>query len=171
MRPIRLALLVAAGAVLPALAQAADHQPMIAEIKSTEGHSLGTVTAVATDSGLTMLTLSLTGLPPGIHAVHIHETGLCTGPGFDSAGGHLAGDRQHGVMSPDGPHPGDLPNIHVPESGALEIEYFVSNLTPEMMADEDGSAFVIHDQPDDYVGQPSGNAGPRIGCGDFKPAG
>ena len=144
--------------------------PMIAEIKTAEGESRGTATAVATPSGLMLVTLELEGLPPGIHGAHVHQTGECTPPDFESAGGHLAGDKEHGVMAANGPHPGDLPNIHVPESGSLMVEYFVAGLTKEMIADEDGSAIIIHEQPDDYVGQPSGHAGPRLGCGSFAQA-
>ena len=147
-----------------------DAAPMIAEVKSPDGESLGTATATATPSGMMLVTLELEGVAPGIHGAHIHETGTCTPPDFDSAGGHLSGDKEHGVMSANGPHPGDLPNIHVPDSGALTVEYFVSGLTAEMLADEDGSALVLHEQPDDYVGQPSGHAGPRLGCGGFAAA-
>lgn len=145
--------------------------PMIAEIKTPEGQSAGTVTAVATPSGLTLLTLELTGLAPGIHGAHIHETGTCTPPDFESAGGHLTGDREHGVMVEAGPHAGDLPNIHVPETGNLTVEYFVPNLPQELMQDEDGSAFIVHEHPDDYVGQPTGHAGNRLACGVFATAG
>lgn len=167
--PIRLATALALLLSAPAFAQDSA-PPMIAAIRTAEGESLGTVTAAATPSGTMLLTLELEGIPPGIHGAHLHATGTCTPPDFDSAGGHLAGDREHGVMSPNGPHPGDLPNIHVPDTGVLTVEYFVPNLTPEMMADEDGTAFVIHEHPDDYIGQPAGHAGPRIGCGGFAPA-
>ncbi len=144
--------------------------PMIAEIKTAEGQSLGTATAVATPSGVMLVTLELQGVPAGVHGAHVHETGDCAPPDFESAGGHLAGDKEHGIMAANGPHPGDLPNIHVPESGALMVEHFAAGLTPDLMADEDGSAIIIHEQSDDYVGQPSGHAGGRIGCGTFAQA-
>ncbi|WP_103172809.1 superoxide dismutase family protein [Paracoccus sp. SY] len=156
---------------LPAAAQDAapsqDQASMIAEIKTAEGESLGTATVAATPSGMMLVTLELQGVPPGIHGAHIHETGECAPPDFESAGGHLAGDKEHGIMAENGPHPGDLPNIHVPDSGTLTVEYFAAGLTPELMNDDDGSAIIIHEQPDDYVGQPSGHAGGRIGCGTF----
>ena len=145
--------------------------PLIAELKTAEGESLGTATAVATPSGMMLVTLELEGLPPGIHGAHIHETGECSPPDFESAGGHLAGDKEHGVMSANGPHPGDLPNIHVPDSGALTVEHFVAGLTTELMMDDNGAAIIIHEQPDDYVGQPSGHAGGRVACGTFAQAG
>ena len=159
---------------LPAAAQDAapsqDQASMIAEIKTAEGESLGTATVAATPSGMMLVTLELQGVPPGIHGAHIHETGECAPPDFESAGGHLAGDKEHGIMAENGPHPGDLPNIHVPDSGTLMVEYFAAGLKPELMNDDDGSAIIIHEQPDDYVGQPSGHAGGRIGCGTFAQA-
>ena len=155
----------------PAAAPADEGQPaMIAEIKSAEGQSHGTATLSSTPSGRTLVTLDLTGLTPGIRGVHIHETGECAPPDFDSAGGHLAEGKDHGVMAETGPHPGDLPNLHVPEGGALMVEFFAAGLPPELLDDDDGSAIVIHEQPDDYVGQPAGNAGARIGCGTFAQA-
>lgn len=173
----RLSLFAAAFAslALPVFAQdaaapAAETAPLIAEIKTAEGDSVGMVTATETPSGLMLVTLELTGLPQGIHGVHIHETGTCTPPDFDSAGGHLAGDKDHGVMSANGPHPGDLPNIHVPETGNLTVEYFAADLTTDMMEDEDGSAIILHAHPDDYVGQPTGHAGARLSCGSFARA-
>ena len=143
---------------------------LIAQIAGPDGAALGSAVAAPTASGVMLLTLTLTGLPPGIHGAHIHDIGTCTGPDFDSAGGHLAGDRQHGVMTDGGAHPGDLPNLHVPDSGALQVQFFAPDLTPELMTDADGTALVIHDLPDDYTGQPSGNAGARIACGAFAVA-
>lgn len=175
-RPLCAAVLtVLTTTALPAIAQETPApQPqtaLVAEIKTAEGASVGMATATDTPSGLMLMTLELSGLPAGIHGVHIHETGTCTPPDFDSAGGHLAGDKDHGVMSANGPHPGDLPNIHVPEAGALTVEYFVSGLTTALMSDEDGSAIILHEHPDDYVGQPTGHAGGRLGCGSFAEAG
>lgn len=179
--PIRTLTLVAVLAAAPAFAQDAapdssaadptattENKPaLIAEIRSAEGESLGLATVTDTPAGMALVALELRGLPPGAHGAHIHETGSCTPPDFDSAGGHLAGDKDHGVMSENGPHPGDLPNIHVGASGELSVEYFVAGLTTGMMTDEDGAALVIHQQPDDYLSQPSGDAGSRLGCGSF----
>lgn len=175
--PLRYATAVALLSALPAMAQeapaasaSAGEAPLIAEIKSPEGESRGTATIVGTPSGMMLITLELTDVPAGIHGVHLHQTGECTPPDFESAGGHLADDKEHGVMSAGGPHPGDLPNVHVPDSGALTVEIFAANLTKDMLLDEDGSAIIVHDQPDDYIGQPAGHAGPRIGCGTLAQA-
>ena len=60
---------------------------------------------------------------PRPHALHIHAVGKCDPPGFESAGGHFnPAGRKHGYRNPDGPHPGDLPNLHVPLGGRLTVE-------------------------------------------------
>lgn len=130
-----------------------------------QGQPVGSVTLTALPRG-TLLHARLENLPPGVHAFHVHERGVCEPP-FDSAGGHFnPDDAAHGMLSPEGPHAGDLPNIHVPDSGRLEIEIFSGFLLTEtLLANPDGAAIVVHEGPDDYQSQPSGAAGGRIACG------
>jgi Cu-Zn family superoxide dismutase len=83
---------------------------------------------------------------------------------------------EHGVMAEGGPHPGDFPNVHVEENGVLQAEFFTDRLSMEeggenTLFDEDGSAVVIHADPDDYSSQPSGEAGDRLACGVVEQAG
>ncbi|CAM3269455.1 superoxide dismutase family protein [Paracoccus nototheniae] len=137
-----------------------------ASVQGAEGADHGTITVQPTPSGVSVVTLALTDLPPGVLGVHLHETGACEAPDYDSAGGHLALEGQeHGVLSEGGPHIGDMPNIHVPETGSVMIEYFVPDLTAEVLGDEDGTGFIIHAHADDYQGQPAGHAGGRVACG------
>ncbi|SDD62888.1 Cu/Zn superoxide dismutase [Paracoccus isoporae] len=134
-----------------------------ATISDAEGAQIGAVELSFSASGLAVVDISFTGVPAGEHAVHFHQTGMCEAP-FDSAGDHLAGDMDHGVMAQNGPHPGDMPNITVPDSGEISLTYFVPGLTEDLVADDDGTAFVIHEASDDYRSQPSGDAGGRLGC-------
>ena len=63
-------------------------------------------------------------------------------------------------------HVGDMPNIHVPASGELEIEVLNPRLKLDYsLFDADGAAIVIHEGPDDYMTDPAGAAGPRVACG------
>lgn len=145
----------------------AAQQALVARIAGPDGADMGEVHAIPTASGMMHLVIRLTGLPEGTHGVHIHETGACA-PDFGAAGGHLADGRAHGVRDAGGPHPGDLPNIHVPASGKVTVEYFAPLLTRDLMADADGSAFIVHDHADDYATQPTGDAGGRLACGVFN---
>ena len=117
-----------------------------------------------------LLQLSLKGVPAGEHAFHIHAVGKCEPPGFESAGGHFnPGNAHHGIMSGPG-HAGDMPNLHVPANGALDLEVLNAAITldkdkPNSVFHPGGTAFVIHAGKDDYLSDPAGNAGGRIICG------
>ena len=102
-----------------------------------------------------LLQLSLKGVPAGEHAFHIHAVGKCEPPGFDSAGGHFnPANAHHGMMSGPG-HAGDMPNLHVPASGALDLEVLNTSITlekdkPNSVFHPGGTAIVIHAGKDDY---------------------
>ncbi|MBM3605451.1 MAG: superoxide dismutase family protein [Alphaproteobacteria bacterium] len=175
--PALAAFLLSAGAAAAQDAEAMGHEAtgpdlsslggaFTAQVEAADGTSHGTVTVQPTPSGMAVVTLDLEALPAGVLAVHLHETGVCEGPDFESAGGHLALEgEEHGVLSENGPHIGDLPNLHVPDGGAIKVEHFVADLTPDILGDEDGTGFIIHAHADDYQGQPAGHAGGRVACG------
>src|SRR5690606_33779098 len=80
-------------------------QTASANMIDPEEKAVGTVTVKATPSGMLHVIIEMTDLPPGPHGFHIHETGQCTvEDGFESAGGHYAGDKEHGIESENGPH-------------------------------------------------------------------
>ncbi|WP_172960944.1 superoxide dismutase family protein [Oceaniglobus roseus] len=163
-RPVLAAALLAA---MPAVAQQQMTGGTTANVSGPDGIS-GTVTLYDTASGEVLVSIDLAGVPAGSHGVHIHETGDCSSDDFKSAGGHLAGDKEHGVRSGNGPHPGDLPNATVGDDGTLTVDYFKTGLDMESVMDDDGSAFIVHSGADDYESQPAGNAGDRIACGVFE---
>ena len=136
-----------------------------AEMMDAQGGSVGVVEIRQTPHGA-LLHARLENLPAGAHAFHVHSVGDCIPP-FKSAGGHFnPGGAKHGFDAADGMHAGDMPNIHVPESGRLEIEVLnVLLVLDETLFDDDGASIVIHEGPDDYVSDPSGDAGGRIACG------
>ncbi len=143
-----------------------------AVLKDAAGKEVGTATFSTTPNGA-LLDLNLTAAQPGVHAIHVHAVGKCEPPDFKSAGPHFNPDQtKHGIMSQEGPHAGDLPNIHVPADGKFEVEILdpVVTLSQESaLLDADGSSIVIHAGPDDYKTDPAGNAGDRIACGIITP--
>jgi len=149
-------------------AGAASAEDAMAYLKNAEGDSVGTVEFRSSPFG-TILHARLAFMPAGIHAFHVHETGECVPP-FTSAGGHFNPDTSdHGLMDADGRHAGDMPNIHVPASGMVNIEIFNDSVRlDDKLFDADGAAVVIHEGPDDYETNPAGAAGPRIACGVIK---
>jgi superoxide dismutase, Cu-Zn family len=154
---------------VPARAEdASNAQRASAVLKDASGKEVGRAVFTATPSG-TLLSLTLTAAQPGVHALHIHAVGKCEPPDFKSAGPHFNPDQtKHGIMNPEGPHAGDLPNIHVPADGKLEVEFLdpVVTLSQESaLFDTDGTSIVIHANADDYKTDPAGNSGDRIACG------
>jgi Cu-Zn family superoxide dismutase len=140
-----------------------------AVLVDAQGRGVGEARLQQTPSGV-LLRLDLKNATPGVHGLHIHEVGRCDGSSFESAGGHFSPDRRaHGFLNPRGPHAGDLPNIFVPVSTELSVEYVLRDVTLDAGArsllDANGSALVIHAGKDDYMSDPAGEAGDRLGCG------
>jgi superoxide dismutase, Cu-Zn family len=135
-----------------------------AELKDQKGQAVGTVTLTETPHGM-LVEGTLSNLPAGEHAIHIHETGKCEAP-FKTAGGHHNPEKKkHGILVAEGQHGGDLPNLNVGADGKVQFDFFAHGLSLKSLADQDGSAVVVHAGPDDYKSDPAGNAGDRIACG------
>lgn len=156
------------GAV-PALAA----ETATARLIDHSGKAIGVATFSEGPHGV-IIDFDLKGLPPGAHAVHIHSVGTCDdhGHGFTASAGHLnPHGRKHGLLNPDGPDAGDLPNLHAHADGTVRAEVFtpLASLAGQggraKILDDDGAALVIHAQRDDHHAQPIGGAGPRIACG------
>jgi superoxide dismutase, Cu-Zn family len=119
------------------------------------------------------ITLTASGLTPGLHGVHIHAVGKCE-PDFAAAGGHFD-PGPHGHTDPDANHPfhmGDLPNLVVGPDGRGTLKTVTTRVSlspgPLSVFDDDGSAIIIHADPDQGItGEPKSgvSGGARIACG------
>ena len=140
-----------------------------ADLKTRVGAAAGHVEILASPGGA-FVRIQITGLTPGGHAVKVHETGKCEGD-FASAGAILnpLGAGQ-GLLNDEGPAAGDLPNVFASATGEAEAEFVSPLLQPgaeegDALLDEDGSAIIIYDKPDDHLGLSEGVPGDRIACG------
>jgi Cu-Zn family superoxide dismutase len=116
-------------------------------------------------------------LTPGLHGVHIHETGACevgTEKPFSSANGHFDPGPFGSSKPVEKNHPyhlGDLPNIKINPLGQGRLEVFISSVTlsdgPISLFDSDGSAVIIHKLTDQKKagGTADEAGGGRLACG------
>lgn len=151
-------------------AQAKSHEMKArADILDAKGRSIGTATLVEQKDGV-KVTMKVSGLAPGKHGFHIHDTGACTPPDFKSAAGHFNPfQKRHGKDNPAGRHAGDLPNLEVKQDGTAQMTAVATGATlkqgPASLLKAGGTAIVIHAGPDDYKSDPTGNSGDRVACG------
>lgn len=173
--PIMIAMTALTMTALPMAVTAQTSATASSELKDAEGNAVGT--AVLTQgSGGVLIDLKVQGLTPGKHGLHLHSMARCDADtGFKSADGHVGLiDGGHGLLNPDGPEPGDLPNIYVGADGTAEMQTFTTLVSlgdgPQNLLDEDGSSILIHEGPDDHESQPIGGSGSRIACGEIVPS-
>ncbi len=166
--------LLAAG-LAPARGQGAAETS--APVLNGQGETIGEVRLSGGPKGVVVrLSLRAGALTPGWHGAHFHETGDCSdaAAGFKASGGHVGHDAEpHGLLNPDGPDNGDLPNVFARDDGSVEAELFSPfvrlDATETDLRREGGSALVIHASEDDHATQPIGGAGERVACAEIKP--
>lgn len=117
------------------------------------------VLVVADIFALPMINRSCKG---DVFGFHIHSGSACTGNNEDEFAG--AGTHYNPSLCPHPYHAGDMPPIFVAGSSA-----FLCFITNRFTVDEIiGKTVIIHDKPDDFTTQPSGNSGKKIACGEIS---
>jgi superoxide dismutase, Cu-Zn family len=137
----------------------------------TGGTIQGSVTFTQVGTGPVVINIDVSGLPQGSHGFHIHAatdiSAGCGTSGHFNPLGVLHGNR---INPLNARHVGDLGNIVASASGTVLAEFEDNIISLQQVnASVVGLALMIHAGEDDYVTQPTGNAGPRLGCAIITP--
>jgi len=128
----------------------------------------GTVTFTEENGFVTMFA-EMEGLTEGVHAIHIHEKADCSSTDGKSTGGHWNPTAQpHGKWDAvEGYHKGDIGNFTADASGKGSVTFTTDQWCigcGDETKDILGKAVIVHAGTDDYITQPTGDAGGRVSC-------
>lgn len=123
--------------------------------------------------GQVVMEAKFKGLNPGTHAIHLHETANCSSKDGKSAGGHWnPTGEQHGKWGDsEGYHKGDIGNFEVADDGTASVNFETNEWCigcDDSNKNIVGRSVIIHQGGDDFVSQPSGDAGKRVGCAEVS---
>lgn len=141
----------------------------VSVIHPTEGNKVhGIVTFTKVENGIKVVA-DIEGLTPGKHGFHVHQYGDCSNPKGKSAGGHFNPENvKHAGHDSAVRHVGDFGNIIADKDGNAHAEFIDNLISFKGKHNIIGRGIVIHGGADDLTSQPSGNAGPRVGCGSIS---
>ncbi|WP_111306875.1 superoxide dismutase family protein [Confluentibacter sediminis] len=128
----------------------------------------GTVTFTE-ENGIVSMHAMITGLEPGVHAIHLHESSDCSSPDGKSTGGHWNPTNQpHGKWDAEtGYHKGDIGNFTADENGNGMVMFSTDEWCIGCEDDTKniiGKGIIVHAGTDDFTTQPTGDAGGRVSC-------
>lgn len=144
-------------------------ETVTSDLMNTKGEVIGQIALSQVNNRGVKLHLKASGLAPGKHGIHFHETGKCETPDFKSAGNHFkVAGQEHGLKNPKGPHLGDLPNLEVKDDGTAVLDAVVKRVSlsegKNSLLKPGGTAIVVHAKSDDQHSEPSGDSGDRVAC-------
>lgn len=128
----------------------------------------GTVYFKETKNGI-LVTAKIKGLPKStthckgkFFGFHIHNGTSCTGNSEDEFAN--AGTHYNPKNCAHPYHDGDLPPL-LESNGKAYLSFLINKFK---INDIIGKVVIIHDNPDDFTTQPSGNSGNKIACGKIE---
>lgn len=145
--------------------QAVNHA--VAVIRPTAGNQCAGTVHFHKVGDTVKVVAEVTGLTPNqAHGFHIHELGDVSGADGTATGGHYNPEgHSHALPVTSMRHAGDFGNLQADASGKARLELTVANLSIAGLRNPVlGRGVIVHAKPDDG-GQPTGNAGARIGQG------
>lgn len=152
--------------------QADEAKEITVNIEARSGSDVSGEAVFTEENGEVTMTVNVSGLKEGQHAIHLHEKADCSADDATSAGGHWNPTfEDHGKWGDDaGYHRGDIGNFDVDAEGNGSITFSTDQWCID--CDDDtknivGKSVMIHDGVDDFTSQPAGNAGTRVGCGEI----
>ena len=140
---------------------------LVAVINPTAGNKCHGVVRFTEIEGVVYIYAELDGLNPNQkHAMHVHEFGDGNGTDGMKTGGHYNPEgHAHGLPEAATRHAGDLGNVTADANGKAVYRMEANNISMVGLKNPIiGRGVIVHAKTDDG-GQPTGNAGPRIGVG------
>lgn len=181
-----LSLLLAAGLIgctpslqsgtLPSLSSIVSSRVASADLLDANGIVTGTAEFSAAGGGAE-IRITVSGLKPGLHGMHIHTNPSCAASKdasgntvtFGGAGGHFDPANSGHHASPTAPntegHGGDLPMLNVAADGTAKVDFYTPKVSLSGDTSVIGRSIIIHAGMDDYETNPAGNSGARERCG------
>lgn len=142
------------------------------EIESKSNSDVTGNAVFTEEDGQVTMVATVDGLEEGLHAIHLHENADCSADDASSAGGHWNPTfEKHGEWGdPEGYHRGDIGNFEVDSDGTGTVTMTTDQWC--IGCDDEtknivGTALLVHEGVDDFVSQPAGDAGARVGCGEL----
>ena len=168
----------ATAAVVTAQRGTSDVEVMTATLRDAAGTEIANVEFRKSPRSAMAVVLSGRGLTAGYHGFHVHAVGRCDAPDFMSATGHLKNPGED-----HGKHKGDCPPLFVKRDGTTTARFQTDRLDFPTLKDADGSAVMIHADPDNLANIPTarynpdvdqmtkdtGDSGKRFACGTIAP--
>jgi Cu-Zn family superoxide dismutase len=138
----------------------------VADLSPTAGNTVRGTVALTQEAGGVHIVAVLSGLTPGDHGFHIHQTGDCSAPDAATAGDHFnPAAGTHGAPDAPASHLGDLGNITADASGNARYDRVDTRISLEGELSVIGRSIVVHAGADDMTSQPAGGSGARTACG------